>query len=125
MAHRLLLPVLAVLTLLGVQAQGLSITGSAQDAKGHGLSNVEIRVLRGKEGIASGNTDTDGHFSILVPSAGQFELIATHRAFAQIRRSVAVKESGPTFVRLIFPTEIGSEPAQPSPPAPPPPPRSR
>ena len=101
-------------------AQGFAIYGVVQDGSCTGLSGVTVKVIIGKDNI-SATSDSMGRFVLSVPRPGRYELEASRGGFAHVRRSVNVKHTGRTSLRLLVPVETQSPVPLPPPPPPPPP----
>jgi len=68
------------------------------------LGGVTLKVRVGNNAVVA-TSDRDGRFTLAVPRRGRHELEASHGGIARVRRTVTVKRSGPTTVRLLLPVE--------------------
>jgi hemoglobin/transferrin/lactoferrin receptor protein len=79
------------------------IEGVVKDSSGRVVAGASVAILTAEQtSVATGRSDAAGKFTLSVPAAGRYLLVATAPNFGESRTSVAASATGRTTVEVVL-----------------------
>ena len=102
MRGRIMAAVLAVWALTAVSAAAaVDVTGVVKDPTGSGVADATVTVFTAEQtAVATAQTDQQGRFTLQVPSAGRYLLVAKKASLGESRIPLTVGNHGPPSVEV-------------------------
>jgi outer membrane receptor protein involved in Fe transport len=96
--------VLAILCTLTVSAQqSITVTGVVKDASNAPVAQATVLLLTAEQtSVATSETDTQGSFTLQVPSAGRYLLVASAPRLGESRQPLTVGDVPPPRIEIVL-----------------------
>jgi outer membrane receptor protein involved in Fe transport len=95
--------VFAVLIQAAGAAASIDVDGIVKDSSGAAVAGASIAVLTAEQtSIATARTDANGRFTLSVPSAGRYLLVATAPSLDESRLAITVTGNGRTSIEIVL-----------------------
>jgi hemoglobin/transferrin/lactoferrin receptor protein len=104
MRGRIVTAVFAVWALTAVAAStAVEVTGVVKDPSGGVVADATVTVMTAEQtAVATTQTDAQGRFTLQVPSAGRYLLVAKQASLGESRMPLTVGNHGPPSVEIIL-----------------------